>query len=531
MAVEAPTGENGALDTERDAPIGASFGADLRQLAGVFWRGSPIIVVCAVLATLIAVAFIWVTPPLYHARAELLIDPRQKRTIENEVSPTGLGSSAVGADTLLLDSQIAIMRSQAVLGRLIEEEGLTRDPEFAGSGGQSLVATLKNIAKGIVYGPQFDHWNALSDFDRANANLREKLQIERQRNTYVIAVSMTSRNPQKAARIANRVTEIYIAESNRNAANSTMEAAESLYSRLSELSESALLAARRVEDYRRDNGLIGVQNILVVEQQLQNLNGQLSESRGREKEALAILNRVEAAGAFGVADAGSDNDVLQSQVMAELQTAYAEVEATEAELAVSLLPGHPRLIELRERKGALKQSIDGEYGRILARLKVNYEAAAENSRSLLAEVESLQQRLAESNESSVELQELQRQADASQDVYQSFLTRSKEAAEQIGIPNSTAIMISEAYPATRPAYPVVKLILPAAAVLGLVLGVAIVWLRHLIGGGAAAQRESQPIRHQPSRPQPSRPRPVLSAQPFEHPPEPPLLNRLERLRR
>ncbi len=519
MAVEASTREGTSGSTQADAHMGASFGADLRQLAGIFWRGSPIILACAVVATIAAVAFVWVTPPLYSARAELLIDPRQKRTIENEVSPTGLGSSAVGADTLLLDSQIAIMRSRAVLSRLIDEEGLAEDPEFAGSDTQSLSATLKNIAKNVVYGPQFGHFNTLSDFDRANANLREKLNIERERNTYVIAITMVSENAQKAARIANRVTDIYIEESNRNAANSTMEAAESLYSRLSELSENALQAARRVENYRRENGLIGVQNILVVEQQLRDQNGQLSESRGREKEALAILNQARAAGAFGIADAGSESEVLQSQVMVQLQTAFAEIEATEAELEASLLPDHPRLIELRERKSALRQSIDGEYTRILARLRVDYETAAENTQSLLAEVDALQQRLAESNESSVELQELQRQADASQSVYQSFLTRSKEAAEQIGIPKSTAIKISEAYPATRPAYPVVKLILPAAGILGLMLGVAVVWLRHLLGATSSASRSSAPSESR------------QTGHWAERLPEPPLLNRLKRANR
>lgn len=506
--------------TAVESDFGAAVGADLRRLTGIFWKGAPLILACGALATLLAVAFVWLTPPLYNARAELLIDPRQKRTIENEVSPTGLGSSAVGADTLLLDSQIAVMKSQAVIARLIEEEGLTRDPEFAGVDRSSLVARLKNLAKSVVYGPQSRHWNALSDFDRANTNLREKLSVERQRNTYVIAISMLSQDPEKAARLANRVAEIYIAQSNLTAANSTTEAAESLYSRLEELSVNARDAARRVEDYRRDNGLIGVQNVLVVEQQLRNLNEQLSVSRGRENEALATLNQAQAAGAFGVADTGT-GDALQSQVMTELQTGFAAVEATEAELAASLLPNHPRLIELQQRKNALRQSIDNEYNRILARLRVDYETASENTRSLVAEVNALQQRLAESNESSVELQELQRQADASQNVYQSFLTRSKEAAEQIGIPNSTATIISEAYTATRPAYPVVKLILPAAALFGLMLGVVIVWLRHILG----AAKAPKPMRRSLNEP--------LMAQPFRSDPaapEPSLLNRIHRAR-
>ena len=116
---------------------------------------------------------------------------------------------------------------------------------------------------------------------------------------------------------------------------------------------------------------------------------------------------------------------------------------------------------------------------------------------------------------------MQRQADASQNVYQSFLTRSKEAAEQIGIPNSTATIISEAYTATRPAYPVVKLILPAAALFGLMLGVVIVWLRHILGAAKAPKplRTSlnEPLMAQPLRSDPSTP-------------EPSLLNRIHRAR-
>ncbi|MBO6757221.1 MAG: GumC family protein [Roseibium sp.] len=461
-------------------------GSELRRLFNVFRRGTPVILMCGAAAVLLAMLYVWVTPPLYAAKAELLIDPRQKRTVENEVSPTGLGRSAAGADTLLLDSQIAVMQSQAVIGRLIREENLAEDPEFAGSDRVSLFGIFKAIAKGAVYGPRLQHWNSMSRFDRANSTLRDSLRIERQRNTYVIAISMLSESAPKAARLANRIADIYIEESNLAAADSTLEAAQSLRSRLDELSENARLAARRVEDYRRVNDLIGTQNVLVVEQQLQDLNEQLSQSQGREKEALATLNQVKTAGALGAAQFGPVNGGPQSQVMTQLQTNYASVESAEAALSSSLMPGHPRLIELRERKIALQNSIDVEFSRILARLQVEYDTAVENTRSLSDEVARLQERMANSNENSVQLQELQREAEATQSVYQSFLTRSKEATEQIGIPKSTARKISEAYPATRPSQPVVKLLLPAAAVLGLILGVTIVWTRHLLGAGQPA---------------------------------------------
>lgn len=484
-----PESKAGPMPTD---PSAAAAGFGLRELIQVFWKGTPLILFFGALAVVLAILYVWITPPLYSATAELLIDPRQKRTLENEVSPTGLGSSAAGADTLLLDSQIAVMESQAVIGRLIREQDLSEDPEFVSSDQSSFFGVIKTVLKGAVYGPRLEHWSSISGFDRANTTLRKYLRIERERNTYVIAITMLSESPDKAAQIANKIADIYIEESNTAAAASTLEAAQSLKSRLDELSSNVRIAARKVEDYRRANDLIGTQNVLVVEQQLADLNQQLSQSQGREKEALATLNQVKAAGALGFAELGSIAGVPQSQVLAQLQTSYANVESTEAALAVSLMPNHPRLIELNERKKALQASMTAEYQRIVARLQVEYETAVENTQSLSAEVGRLQAQMALSNENSVELQELQREADASQAVYQSFLTRSKEASEQIGIPNSTARKISEAYPATRPSFPVVKLLLPAAAVLGIMLGVFTVWMRYLLKSGEPTRKASRP---------------------------------------
>ncbi|WP_420414026.1 GumC family protein [Roseibium sp.] len=484
-------------------PSLAHTGFGLRELFRVFWKGTPLILLCAGLAVVLAILYVWITPPLYSATAELLIDPRQKGTFENEVSPTGLGRSAAGADTLLLDSQIAVMESQAVIGRLIREENLTEDPEFVSSDRASIAGVIKTALKGAIYGPRLQHWNSISGFDRANTTLRKQLRIERERNTYVIAITMLSESSEKAALLANKIADIYIEESNSAAADTTLEAAQSLRSRLDELSRNARVAARQVEDYRRANDLIGTQNVLVVEQQLRDLNEQLTQSQGREKEALATLNQVKAAGALGVAELGPIAGVPQSQVLSQLQTNYANVESTAAALSVSLMANHPRLIELSERKKALQGSISAEYQRIVARLQVEYEAALENTQALTAEVGRLQAQMALSNENSVELQELQREADASQAVYQSFLTRSKEASEQIGIPNSTARKISEAYPATRPSFPAVKLLLPAAAVLGLLIGVIIVWVRYLLKSGepprAPLPRQPIPDTHIPVR--------------------------------
>ncbi len=102
----------------------------------------------------LVVLYIWITTPLYRSQVDILIDPRQPQTVESEIIPTRLGSSAAGADTFLLESQVEVLRSQKVTDALIRLENLTADPEFAGTGSFLPVELLKTMVKTVVYGPQ-----------------------------------------------------------------------------------------------------------------------------------------------------------------------------------------------------------------------------------------------------------------------------------------------------------------------------------------------------------------------------------------
>lgn len=470
----------------RDAPTSAyperetdpKLGDELRDLFNVFRRDYRIILAMMIGAMFLALAYIWITPPLYSATVELLIDPRQKQMFDDEVSPSGLGSSAAGADTLLLESQLEVIASQSVIERLMMEEQITEDREYVGTSSSTFVQTLKTVAKTILFGPHDATWKQTSPHDRALKKLRRNMDIKRQRNTYVIGITMLSKNAEKAARLANRMAEIYIGNVNSAGADTTREAATSLDSKLEELRLSAQLAAEKVETYKTAKDLIGTREVLVVEQQLRDLNDQLSQANVEAQTSLSILNQVRAASALG--DLMATGEIAQSQVMSQLQTRLAEIEAQRAQLSATHLPQHPQVLQLRERKLALQTSLRTEYQRILNRLQADYDSASEKANSIAAGVADLKNKVAVSNTDSVQLRELERAAETNRTVYETFLTRSKEAWEQVDIPNSTARVISAAYPASRPAYPAVPLLLAGALLVGMFSGFVVAWLRHIL---------------------------------------------------
>uniref|UniRef100_UPI001954116A Wzz/FepE/Etk N-terminal domain-containing protein n=1 Tax=Klebsiella aerogenes TaxID=548 RepID=UPI001954116A len=82
----------------------------------ILWRGKLWIAGTICLFMAAALTFLVLATPLYLSKTQLLIDPRAKRVLQTEVVPTGLGSSSQGDDTLLVDSQVEIIGSDAVLG-------------------------------------------------------------------------------------------------------------------------------------------------------------------------------------------------------------------------------------------------------------------------------------------------------------------------------------------------------------------------------------------------------------------------------
>ena len=77
----------------------------------------------------LGVGYILFTTPIYTADARLLIDPRKKHTVGTEVVPSGLGENT--AETFaLVDSQVKVILSDAVLRPVVQSQHLALDPEF-----------------------------------------------------------------------------------------------------------------------------------------------------------------------------------------------------------------------------------------------------------------------------------------------------------------------------------------------------------------------------------------------------------------
>jgi uncharacterized protein involved in exopolysaccharide biosynthesis len=81
----------------------------------------------AAVPLLLAMLYVVFATPLYTASTQILIDPRDRRIVSNEVTPEAL---AADGGVAVVESQQLVITSDVVLRRAIAREHLDADPEF-----------------------------------------------------------------------------------------------------------------------------------------------------------------------------------------------------------------------------------------------------------------------------------------------------------------------------------------------------------------------------------------------------------------
>lgn len=455
----------------------ASLADDLRILARAFacrWR---LIALIAAAFVLLGLAFVAFSPKTYTSSASVFVDPRSRALIDFGVVPTGLGSSSQGADGSLVDSQLAIITSQSVLGKLIETEGLDRDPEFVGTA-PSLVSALSQRLGSLLYGTDRATVDDGSAFGRALLKLEKAVSVKRVDNTYVIDIAVTTRSPERSAELANALANIYLSADQDVSDDSARQSAAALERRLSELGQASEAAQRAVEDYRRQNGLVDSEGVLVAERQLTELSSQMINASVAAEAARSTLDVLKASGAAAATSAQA----------VQLRTALDRATADEQMLASTYGPRHPQLVRARLNREALQKALDAEVSRQIATAEVDYQKASSQKASLERMMDEAQTALTHSKTASVKLRELEEAARQNRELFDSFATKAKQAREQVSLPTTSARIISPARPPERPTGPRKILVLAASAFVGSVAGFGLAWLLYLVVGPPRPRR-------------------------------------------
>ena len=423
-------------------------GFNVLELVNLLWRRKIAIAAAALLGAALAVTAGKSLTPRYTATAQLYVDPRELQLVDRELTPRAQDVSGM---SMVVESQARLITSNSVLLQLIQQAGLDKDPEFGGGGEtRTLMSSLLGL---IGLQPRAPSAAETKEVQLAALEaLNRHITIRKTEKSFIVDIEVWSTDPAKAAMLANALTNAYLAESRNSQASAARRATNDLSGRLKELRERLRSAETALATYKAQNNFVGTQDALISDQQLSGSNQRLSAARAATMDAQARLDQIEASRRTA-ADAGAIPEALQSPTIANLRAQYADARKKYAEQTGELGPRHPALRQTEKQVEDLKRTISEEIDRFAQSAKNDLTRARDYEASLNRALEAQKRQSVQLSQASVRLRELEREADASRDVYQSFLKRSRETEEQETLNTSAARVIGEATVPQRRSFP------------------------------------------------------------------------------
>lgn len=428
---------------------------DLLALVRTLWRGKWWIILCAIVAVGVGGWYAYrIAVPTYTATTQMALQIRQESVVDLQSVLSGVSS-----DQSSINTEMEIIRSRELISALVDRLDLMSDPEFnaslrpdEGFGVRDAVGLVRQYVPGLEAPLPLVPPSDETIRNGVIAAVRDAISTQIGRQSYVFSISATTENELKSALLANTLAQIYKDDQVSQKVQATENAALWLSGRVSELQADLESRQRQITTLRTERALVSAESLQALNTQsvelqhtLQAAEAQLEEARTRSVALQAALT--------------GDNAVKLAAVQdVQLAGIFDAIERGDASAQ----------IRFDRRFESLRLQASTEVLRL-----------EETVSELQADAERLGRQFTQQSEALANLQELERETEATRVLYETFLTRLKETTVQEGVHQPDSRILSEATPGQQVA-PRKSRILALSMILGVMAGSAIVLMREFM---------------------------------------------------
>jgi polysaccharide biosynthesis transport protein len=427
---------------------------DLFEIFGTLWRGKWIIAFFALIAVVIGGYYAFkIAIPQYSARTTLALQVSGSQIVDIESVLSGVSS-----DFYSLNTEIEVIKSRKLGEQLVRRLDLTQDPDFN--------PYFTEIPKPF-YEKYLVEWFNIelpevpppTDFEIFDATVEtamDSISAALQRDTYIFSISAKTVDPRKSVLLANTLAQLYIADQIAVKFEATENAVTWLSERVTELEVELKAKEDAIKDLRSGSSLVTPEVVAALTQQANDMRNRLEDLRANAEGAEARLN-----------------DLKALQENGDTQAMRAAFSDPVLQRLFNDLPGgNPQTRDL----------FDNRYSLLVEREATDTQRAIAQAVSLEASYNDLQAQISGQTQDLIALQQLEREAEATRVLYDTFLARLKETTVQRGLQEADARVLS---PAINGYYvePRKSRILALSLILGAMIGVGIVLLQQFLHRG------------------------------------------------
>lgn len=445
---------------------------DLGVVLRALWRARWRLLLLTLGAAVAAFVGLSLMTPSYKSDARVVIETRER--------PVGNQERQGEAERAILDeqgigSQVQLLTSRDIARRVVATLGLAEDPEFTSGGFTRFVRGLLGLARDTGGG---------TPEEKVLETFYEHLNVFQVEKTRVIQVEFSSRDPEKAAKIATALIDQYLETAAEAKGRNSAEATQFLSSEIEQLRKRVATAEAKVEQYRAGADLfVGQNNVKISEQQIGELNSQLTAAKAQRSETEARVRQLKR-----LLDSGAGLDtateVIASPIVQRLRERQLALKARAAELSTTYLPNHPQVQAIAAQIADIDNQIRVEAAKVLAGYENDLKTAEGRVKQLGAQMNEFKSQAAKAGEEDIQLRALEREAKVQRDQLEEFLARYRDSlAKQIaGAQPADARIISAATVPVKPAFPKVVPLTSVIALATFLLACTWIILREFLSG-------------------------------------------------
>jgi capsular exopolysaccharide synthesis family protein len=458
----------------------------LRDLWDILARRKKTVVGILLVCLAVSVLDCAFGPRRYRATAELQIG----RETDNNLGLQAEGNQGPPADTLAeditLQTQATILQSETLALQVISDLGLESTHDFR----SRFNANDHLLALFALNGPPDPANATLEESPRRRARALEtfnkNLQVSPVAGTRLIQISYLSDDPQLAAQIVNHLASSLVDYNFQIRHDTTSHTAQWLTGQMADLRRQSEDLQAKVVQLQRESGVFSLgatdgsgreQIYSTVLDKLQQSTTTLSQAE-ENRIAKAAIYQVTLTGDPEAVSQLSGNNVFSSSagldaslsLIQSMRMQEAVLRGQIGEMTAKFGPAYPKLSEVRSHLDALDDSIHAEVSRLSARAKNDYKVAQQVEANARQRYMDQKHQADLVNDKTIEYMIARKEAEESQNLYESLFRELKESDVLAGFRASNISLVDSARVPATPAKPKLVLYLTGALAVGLFLG-------------------------------------------------------------
>ncbi len=444
---------------------------DLRELVGILRRQIRLILLTVFLGLGAAGLYLFYATPMFTATALVLVDPSRKNILDSAES-FNVPSSAENAR---IESEVEIFQSDTVSLATVQSAGLINDAEFGPQLGLTdRIRTAIGLAETAP--PTGEELVAAT-----LGKLRDATSIRRRGLTYLISVSVTSESAENAARIANKLSETYIALQVQSKVAAALGSRDILVGQLESARATMVASDDMLANYIDEN----------IDRLVQESGS--SDVDALRAQLLATTERLDnSTERLGVAQAAlaSANWSTLAQTLGDAAIADLAAERGELERRLGLVStGSQEEVDLRAGLADIEARLTSRADTVVSSLRDDVASQTSAAGGIRDDIRRTVLGGNLSSNTLAEIFSLQQEADIAQRQYQTLLSRQRDLETQALVQVADSRIVSEALPPRTAASPKRNRVLALALVASIAVGVGLAFLNeYYVGGITSAQQ-------------------------------------------